>query len=73
MEGVVFMDRFLDLLPLLIPLLLIQLTLQIYSIIDLIKREKVRFDNKLLWGAIIILFNVIGPVVYLVFGRSEKG
>jgi len=73
MEGVDFMDRFLDLLPLLIPLLLIQLTLQIYSIIDLIKREKVRFDNKLLWGAIIILFNVIGPVVYLVFGRSEKG
>jgi len=67
------MDRFLDLLPLLIPLLLIQLSLQIYSIIDLIKREKVRFDNKLLWGAIIILFNVIGPVVYLVFGRSEKG
>jgi hypothetical protein len=67
------MDRFLDLLPLLIPLLLIQLSLQIYSIVDLIKREKVRFDNKLLWGAVIILFNVIGPVIYLVFGRSETG
>ncbi len=67
------MDRFLDLLPLLIPLIIIQLSLQIYCIVDLIKREKVRFDNKLLWGAVIILFNVIGPVVYLVFGRSEKG
>jgi len=65
------MDRFLELLPLLAPLLLLQLALQVFCIIDLIKREKVRFGNKLLWGAVIVLFNILGPVFYLLFGRQE--
>lgn len=66
------MDKLIELLPFLIPLIMLQLGLQIYSIIDLVKRKKVRFDNKIVWGCIIILFNILGAVVYLVLGRQEE-
>jgi hypothetical protein len=63
---------FTEMIPFLIPVALIQLSMQVYCIVDLVKREKVRFDNKLLWGAVIILFSIIGSAVYLVLGRTDK-
>jgi hypothetical protein len=64
-------DAIKDALPFLIPLLLIQLTLLIIAIVDLVKRKRVKGGNKILWGAIIILIDIIGPVIYLLFGREE--
>jgi hypothetical protein len=64
-------DAIKDALPFLIPLLLIQLTLLIIALVDLVKRKRVKGGNKILWGAIIILVDIIGPVIYLLFGREE--
>lgn len=61
-----------EILPFLIPVFIIQLGLQIYSIVNLVKRCKVRFDNKLLWGIVIVLFGILGSVIYLVFRGDEK-
>lgn len=61
----------LNLLPLLIPVVVIQLSLQVYCIIDLVRRKKVRYNNKLLWGVIIVALSLIGPVVYLVLRGDE--
>lgn len=44
----------------------------IAALVDLIKGEKVTGGNKLVWGIIIILFNMIGPIVYLIIGRKES-
>ena len=68
MEG---LDTVIEILPFLIPLLVLQLTLMIVALADLIKRQKVRGDNKVLWALLIVLVNIIGPVVYLFFGREE--
>jgi len=65
------MSNFKEILPFVIPILLIQLGLQIYSIINLVRRHKVRFNNKLLWGIVIVLFGILGPVVYMVFRGDE--
>lgn len=61
-----------EILPFLIPLLLIQLVLLIIALADLIKREKVRGGNKIVWGLVIVLVNVIGPILYLFIGRQES-
>ena len=64
-------DAIKDALPFLIPLLLIQLTLLIFALVDLVRRKRVKGGNKILWGAIVILIDIIGPVIYLLFGREE--
>ena len=57
---------------LLIPLVALELTLMIVALVDLVKRERVKFDNKVVWALLIVLVNIIGPVVYLVWGREEE-
>jgi hypothetical protein len=56
---------------LLLPIVIIQLTLMIVALVDLVKREKVTGGNKLIWGIIIVLFNIIGPIIYFIIGRKE--
>jgi len=56
---------------LIIPLVVIQLGLLIFALMDLVKRPKVRGDNKLLWGILIVVVGIIGPLVYFIFGREE--
>jgi hypothetical protein len=57
-------------LPLLIPIIIIQLALIVVAIIDLSKRETTR-GPKMMWLFIIILVNFIGPILYFVIGRDE--
>lgn len=59
-----------DLLPLLIPVLIIQYALVIAAIIDLSRQEKTR-GPKLVWVLVIVLVNFIGPILYFVIGRDE--
>lgn len=61
-----------EILPFLIPLLLIQLVLLIIALTDLIKREKVRGGNKIIWALVIVFINIIGPILYLFIGRQES-
>lgn len=52
------------------PLIVIQLILLVVALIDLIR---IRSTNgpKWLWALVIIFFNVIGPIVYFIFGRKS--
>jgi hypothetical protein len=59
------------LLKLVWPLILVQLTFQIYALYDLVKHKKTRNLTPLIWGIIIVLGEIIGPAVYFVIGRSE--
>ena len=53
------------------PLLVLQLGLQIIALINLSKRQKVRFDNKLIWVLIIVFGNILGPIAYFIFRGDE--
>ena len=60
------------LLLLIIPILVIQLGLLIWGLYDLTRSErKVKGDSKVLWALVIIFINIIGPIVYFLFGREE--
>ena len=64
------MDLIRQLLPFLIPILLLQLALIVVALIDLARRERTR-GPKWAWVLIIVLINFIGPIVYFVLGREE--
>jgi len=64
-------EKVIQLLPLIIPIVLLQLILMIVALVDLAKREKVRWLPKWLWAIIIILGELVGPIIYLVTGREE--
>jgi hypothetical protein len=60
-----------DILPLLIPIILVQLGLMIAALVDLIKRAETQ-GPKWLWVVVIVFFNLIGPIVYFVVGRKDE-
>jgi hypothetical protein len=61
-----------SLLLLIIPILLIQLGLLIWGLYDLTRPERtVRGGSKIIWALVIIFVNLIGPIVYFLFGREE--
>ena len=58
-------------IPLLIPLILIQLVLMIFALRDLSQREKTH-GPKWMWVLIIVFGEMIGPVVYFLVGRVDE-
>ncbi len=58
-------------LPLLIPIVLIELALMIAALVDLIRRAHTR-GPKWVWALVIVLVNFIGPIIYFVAGRNEE-
>lgn len=64
------MEKLIELLPLLIPLAVIQLTFQVIGVVNLTKKPlmAVRFENKLIWYLIVILGGILGTAAYFIFG-----
>jgi Phospholipase_D-nuclease N-terminal len=61
-----------QLLLLLTPIILIELVLIVFALRDLLRPErKVRGNNKLLWGIVIVFVSLLGPIIYLAAGREE--
>ena len=58
-------------LPFLVPIFLLELGLLVFALVDVIKRKRVRGDNKIVWILVIVLVNLIGPIIYLAIGRKE--
>jgi Phospholipase_D-nuclease N-terminal len=62
-----------DLLPILIPLAILELALLALGLYDLTRPDrKVKGGNKWIWAIIIVLINFIGPLIYFFFGREES-
>lgn len=62
-----------QLLPFLIPLVVLQLALMVFGLYDLTRPDRrVKGDSKLLWGIVIVVVNLFGPLVYFMFGREES-
>jgi hypothetical protein len=52
-------------------LLVVQLSLQVFAIVDVVKRTAQQLTlPKWVWVAIIVLGEILGPIIYLVAGRK---
>ena len=60
-------------LPFLIPIIALQLLLMVVGLYDLSRPERrVRGGSKLVWGLVIVLGQLLGPLTYFLFGREES-
>jgi uncharacterized Tic20 family protein len=64
------MDQIRELIPFLIPILILQLALMIFALVDLVRRERTK-GPKWLWALVIVFVNFLGPIIYFVVGREE--
>ena len=70
MQEVGEFDQFMEMLPFLIPVFLLELGLLVWALIDVARRERVK-GSKVVWILVIALVGIIGPIIYFIFGRDE--
>jgi hypothetical protein len=58
-------------LPFLIPLLVIELGLMAFALVDLTRRQVVKGGQKWPWVLVIVLLGIVGPIFYLLVGREQ--
>ncbi len=70
MEQTGPLQTIMKILPLLIPVVIIEFGLLAIALVDLIRRERTR-GPKWVWALVIVLFQLFGPIAYFVLGREE--
>lgn len=66
------MELLIEYLPLLIPIILIELALGVTALIHVLRHPHYKFGNKPVWIVVVLFVQIIGPVIYFVFGRGEE-
>jgi hypothetical protein len=66
------MQQITEYLPFIIPILIIELALAITALVHILKHPNYRFGNRIIWILIVLLIQIIGPIVYFIFGRGEE-
>jgi len=64
------LDTLREIVPLLIPIFVIQVVLIVVALRDLMGRERLR-GPRWLWVLIIIFANMLGPILYFVLARED--
>jgi hypothetical protein len=61
-----------EVLPFLVPLIVLQLILIGAGLYDLTRPERrVRGGSKLVWGLVIVFGQLLGPLLYFLVGRED--
>lgn len=61
-----------EILPFLIPLILAELALLIYTLRHILTHTDYKHGNRALWLIVVIIgMNFIGPVFYFLFGKED--
>lgn len=55
-----------------LPILVTNIILIVVSLRDLFKNETYKFGNRIFWICIILFIQIIGPIIYLTFGRDDS-
>jgi len=53
-------------------LVLLQLAVQVFALVDVVRRPVVTGGSKLLWLLVILLGGVLGTIIYLALGRGTS-
>lgn len=61
-----------EMLPLLIPILVIDLILAIAAVRHILRHPYYRFGNRAMWIVVSIVFLLLGPVLYFVLGKGKE-
>ena len=66
------MDKLMEFLPFLIPIIIVQFGLLGYTLHHILTHDKYKRGNRTMWLIIsILLMNFVGPILYFVFGKED--
>ena len=66
------MDKLMEYLPLLLPLIILQFALLAYALYHILTHKRYRRGNRLLWMIVAIVgMEFIGPILYLILGKED--
>ena len=65
------MEKIMQYLPYLIPVVVIELILLAAALLDWLKRPVLR-GNRWVWLVVILFVNLIGPIIYFLFARNDE-
>lgn len=66
------MDKIMDFLPFLIPLIIVQFVLLGYTLYHILTHQSYKRGNRTLWLIVtIVLINFVGPILYFLLGRED--
>ena len=66
------MDVIREYLPILIPIIILEIGLMIYSFSHVLKHDRYKFGSRTMWILIVIFIQIIGPILYLTIGREDE-
>lgn len=66
------MDALSEMLPLLIPILLLDAGLAVAAALHVLRHPHYRFGSRAFWLVMVIVLLLIGPIIYFVAGRGEE-
>lgn len=66
------METIIEYLPFLIPIILIEIGLAITALIHVLKHPTYKFWNRTIWIFVVLLFQIIGPILYFTMGKGDN-
>lgn len=66
------MNTLFEILPLLIPVLLIDIALAVVAVRHILRHSHYRIGNRAMWLVIVVVLLLFGPIIYFVFGKGEN-
>ena len=67
------MEKLIEFLPFLIPLIIIQFALLGYTLYHILTHDHYKRGNRAIWLVLTIVFmNFVGPILYFVLGKEDE-
>ena len=67
------MDKLIEFLPFLIPLIIAQFALLGYTLYHILTHKKYKRGNRNIWLVVtIVLMNFVGPILYFLLGKEDE-
>ncbi|KPI57285.1 PLDc_N domain-containing protein [Clostridioides sp. ZZV15-6383] len=66
------MENLMEYLPLLIPVIILDLILIITALVHVLRHPHYKIGNKAIWIIVVLFISIIGPILYFAIGRGEE-
>ena len=67
------MEQMMEFLPFLIPLVIVELVLFVYTLYHILTHKTYKRGNRAIWLVItIVLMNFVGPILYFLLGKEDE-
>lgn len=60
-----------DILPFLIPVFFIEVGLALTALVHILRHDKYKCGNRVIWIIIVLFIQIIGPIIYFCFGKED--